>query len=73
MGNYPVGQRNPTELADTQGQLLGAEGWCFAIGREMDKCGKRPTGMKTELLAQLRHKAAREVNDNKKTLFPSKD
>jgi len=42
------------------------------MGREMDKCGKRPTGMKTELLAHLRHKAATEVNDNKKTLFPSK-
>lgn len=69
MGNYPVGQKNPTELVDSQGQLLGAEEWCFAMGRELDKYGKRPAGMKTELLAQLRHNTARNVKGNKTTLF----
>lgn len=69
MGNYPVGQRNPRELADAQGQLFGAEEWCFAMGRELDKYSKRPAGMKIELLVQLRHNMAREVKGNKKTLF----
>lgn len=72
MGNYPVGQRGPAELADTPGQPPESTRMVLCNGRELSKCGKRPAGMKTKFLAGPRHKTAREVKDNKKAFFLSK-